>query len=72
MLEFNWYLLFGCSSNSILFGGIEEIDGDMLSTNLQENLLHFLSTILTFLVGLFGICCTYIDGSLVILQLTPF
>ncbi len=43
------------------------------STNFTRKFAVFPLNNFNLLVGLFGICCTYIvDGSLAILQLTPF
>ena len=74
MLEFSWYLPFLMFFKFILFGGIEEIGWRyVFQPILQEHLPYFLSTILTFFSwAIWHLLYFYIDGSLAILQLTPF
>ena len=74
IIEFSWYLPFLMFFKFILFGGIEEIGWRyVFQPILQENLPYFLSTILTFFSwAIWHLLYFYIDGSLAILQLTPF
>lgn len=74
IVQFIWYLPFLMFFKFILFGGIEEIGWRyVFQPILQEHLPYFLSTILTFFSwAIWHLLYFYIDGSLAILQLTPF
>lgn len=74
IIEFSWYLPFLMFFKFIVFGGIEEIGWRyVFQPILQEKLPYFYSTILTFFSwAIWHLLYFYIDGSLAILQLTPF